>query len=93
MRRSRRNCELEARELLNALGSSRGDWSVIPLAFAELAEQELVQGGLKDYPLKSKERQAKEASIISSYLQAIKLGQHQLGHRAPGGAASVQERS
>ena len=50
--------------------SRRGDWSVIPLASAELAEQELAQGNLKEDQI-----QAKEESIIGFYLQAINLGQ------------------
>ena len=60
-----------ARMLLNELRSHRADWSVIPLAQAQLEEQELAQGGLK-----GDEREAKEESIVRSYLQAIQLGQH-----------------
>ena len=61
----------KAHVLLDDLRSRRGDWSVIPLASAELAEQELAQGDLK-----GDEIQAKEESIIGFYEQAIKLGQH-----------------
>jgi cellulose synthase operon protein C len=60
----------KARGLLEDLVSRRGDWSVIPLASAELAEQELA---LND--LKGEELRAKEESIINFYIQAIKLGQ------------------
>ncbi len=60
----------KARGLLEDLVSRRGDWSVIPLASAELAEQELA---LND--LKGDELRAKEESIINFYIQAIKLGQ------------------
>ena len=60
----------EAREKLNELILRRGDWSVIPLALARLGEQELNQGGLDEV-----QRKTKEESIVSSYLQAIKLGQ------------------
>ena len=35
--------QAKARGLLEDLVSRRGDWSVIPLASAELAEQELAQ--------------------------------------------------
>ena len=62
--------QLKAHMLLDDLVSRRGDWSIIPLASAELAEQELDQGNLKE-----DEKRAKEESIIGFYLQAIKLGQ------------------
>ena len=61
--------QLKARRLLDDLVSRRGDWSLIPLAAAELAEQEL------EGDLKGDELRAKEQSIIGFYLQAIKLGQ------------------
>ena len=38
----------EARVLLNELASRRPNWSVIPLALAQLEQQELRQGGLTD---------------------------------------------
>jgi len=38
----------KARAMLDELATRRGDWSVIPLASAELAEQELAQGDLKE---------------------------------------------
>ena len=63
---------LTARELLEGLRSRRGDWSVIPLASAELAEQEL---DLERDNLKKDEIQAREDIIIASYEEAIKLGQ------------------
>jgi cellulose synthase operon protein C len=60
----------KARAMLDDLTQRRGDWSVIPLASAELAEQELAQGDLKEDQI-----QAKEERIIGFYLQAINLGQ------------------
>jgi cellulose synthase operon protein C len=60
----------EARVLLNDLMGRRGDWSVIPLALAELEDQEMKQGGLTD-----DERRAKESNVASYYLQAVRLGQ------------------
>jgi tetratricopeptide (TPR) repeat protein len=59
----------DAREILKELMSRRADWSLIPIALAQLEEQELDQEGLKD-----EEKQAKEENIIGFYLQAIKLG-------------------
>ena len=38
----------KARVLLNELASRRADWSVIPVALAQLEQQELRQGGLTD---------------------------------------------
>ena len=67
---TREAIHFKARALLDDLTSRRGDWSVIPLASAELAEQELAQGNLKEDQI-----QAKEERIIGFYLQAIKLGQ------------------
>ena len=66
----RRANQAKARGLLEDLASRRGDWSVIPLVSAELAQQELDQSDLK-----GEELRAKEESIINYYLQAIKLGQ------------------
>jgi cellulose synthase operon protein C len=60
----------EARVLLNELASRRPDWSVIPLALAQLEQQELYQGNLSD-----SEMQAKEESIIHFYRRAIDLGE------------------
>jgi tetratricopeptide (TPR) repeat protein len=62
--------QLKAHMLLDDLVSRRGDWSLIPLVSAELAQQELYRGNLKE-----DEKRAKEESIIGFYLQAIKLGQ------------------
>ena len=70
----REEIQLQARVLLTDLRSRRGDWSVLPLASAELAEQELTQGNLNGNQIR-----AKEESIIGFYDQAIKLGEH----RAP----------
>ena len=67
---TRQAIQAKARGLLEDLVSRRGDWSVIPLASAELAEQELAQSDLKGDELRTKEE-----SIINLYLQAIKLGQ------------------
>ena len=61
----------QARVLLNELASRRPDWSVIPLALAQLEQQEL----LYQDKLTDEEIQAKEESIIHSYRSAIKLGE------------------
>ena len=63
-------CRTEARVLLNDLVGRRGDWSVIPLALAELEDQEIKQGGLTE-----EERRVKETNVASYYLQAVRLGQ------------------
>jgi tetratricopeptide (TPR) repeat protein len=60
----------KARVLLSELMSRRPNWSVIPLALADLDEQELAQGGLNDDEIR-----AKEDNIIRSYRRAIGLGQ------------------
>jgi tetratricopeptide (TPR) repeat protein len=60
----------KARKLLDDLKSRRGDWSVIPLASAELAEQELAQSNLTEDQI-----QGIEERIIGFLLQAINLGQ------------------
>ena len=70
----REEIRLQASMLLTDLRSRRGDWSLLPLAAAELAEQELLEGNLK-----ANEIRAKEESIIGFYEQAINLGEH----RAP----------
>jgi len=70
----REEIQLQAHVLLTDLRSRRGDWSVLPLASAELAEQELAQGNLNGNKIR-----AKEESIIGFYEQAINLGEH----RAP----------
>jgi tetratricopeptide (TPR) repeat protein len=67
---TRQAIQAQARGLLEDLVSRRGDWSVIPLASGELAEQELRQSDLK-----GEELRVKEESIINFFLQAIKLGQ------------------
>jgi cellulose synthase operon protein C len=67
----REEIQLQAHVLLTDLRSRRGDWSVLPLASAELAEHELAQGNLK-----GNEIQKKEESIIGFYEQAINLGEH-----------------
>lgn len=59
-----------ARELLTELQARRQDWSVIPLALAELAEQELAQ----DKPTGA-EKQRIQETIVDHYLRAIDLGQ------------------
>jgi cellulose synthase operon protein C len=69
----------KARVLLNELASHRADWSMIPLALAELEQQELAQllldqKELAQGDLKAGEIQAKEESIIRSYRRAIDLG-------------------
>ena len=60
-----------ARAQLNDLMARSGNWSVIPLARAELEEQELADGLTKE------DRLAKEESIANLYLQAVRLGQRQ----------------
>ena len=60
----------QARVLLNELASRRPDWSVIPLALAQLEQQELYQGNLTDAQI-----QEKEESIIHFYRRAIDLGE------------------
>ena len=60
----------QARVLLNELASRRPDWSVIPLALAQLEQQELYQGNLTDDEIKEKEE-----SIIHFYRRAIDLGE------------------
>lgn len=65
-----RRLQTQARVLLNELASHRPDWSVIPLALAQLEQQELYQGELAD-----DQRQEKEESIIHFYRRAIDLGE------------------
>ena len=60
----------QARVLLNELASRRRDWSVIPLAMAQLEQQELYQGNLSD-----SEMQEKEERVIDFYRRAIDLGE------------------
>jgi cellulose synthase operon protein C len=60
----------KARVLLNDLGSLRPDSSFIPMALAQLEQQELRQGSLPDH-----ENQAKEENIIGLYRRAIDLGE------------------
>ena len=67
----REQLKIQAHAVLTELRSRRGDWSQIPLASAELAEQDIAEGNLKGDELRKKEE-----SIIAFYEQAIKLGQH-----------------
>ena len=60
----------QARFLLNELESRRADSSFIPMALAQLEQQELRQGSLPD-----REIQAKEESIIRLYRRAVDLGE------------------
>ena len=69
----RQPIELRAHRLLDDLRSRRSDWSLIPLAAAQLAEEELAQGNLNEAEIK-----AKEDRIIGFYRQAINLGQRRL---------------
>src|SRR5262249_4888843 len=62
-----------ARTLLGELKSRRQDWALIPLALAQLEEQELADGGLDE----ARSRQKQEL-IINWYVRAIELG-----HRNP----------
>jgi cellulose synthase operon protein C len=68
---SRYAIQLKAHRALEDLVTRRGDWSLIPLAQAQLAEQELAQGNLSEDEIRAKEE------IIIGYLRrAIDLGQH-----------------
>jgi predicted Zn-dependent protease len=60
-----------ARTLLNELKSRRQDWSLIPLALAQLEEQELEQDGLDEARTREKQE-----TLTNLYIQAIHLGQH-----------------
>jgi cellulose synthase operon protein C len=69
----------KARAMLDDLASRRGDWSLIPLASAKLAQQELklaqqelelAQGSFTEDQI-----QAKEERMLGFLLQAINLGQ------------------
>jgi cellulose synthase operon protein C len=60
----------KARVLLNELATRRADLPAIPVALAQLEQQELRQPGLTDAEI-----DAKEESIIRSYRRAIDLGQ------------------
>jgi tetratricopeptide (TPR) repeat protein len=67
---SREALRTKARVILNDLLSRRADWALIPLALAQIEEQELAeQSSLKD-----EEKQAKEQRIVGLYLQAVGLG-------------------
>jgi cellulose synthase operon protein C len=85
--KDRETIQHKAHLLLDDLRSRRGDWSVIPLASAQLAEPELARGRLRLSQLVAAlgtgtsacdgdEIYAKAESIIGFYEQAIKLGQH-----------------
>jgi tetratricopeptide (TPR) repeat protein len=60
----------KARVLLDELVSQRADSSFIPMALAQLEQQELRQGSLPDHEI-----QAKEENIIRLYRRAIDLGE------------------
>ena len=60
----------QAGELLTELLARRQDWSVLPLAQAELAEQELARLQPADA-----ERRRLQETIVNYYLRAIDLGQ------------------
>ena len=62
--------QLKAHRVLEDLESRRGDWSLVPLAAAQLAETELAQSNR----LSEGEIRDKEESIINYYRQAIDLG-------------------
>jgi tetratricopeptide (TPR) repeat protein len=62
-----------ARLLINDLHSRRPDWPQIPLALAQLDEQELAQPNLD-----SATRKRKEDDAANHYLRAIELGQRSL---------------
>jgi tetratricopeptide (TPR) repeat protein len=63
----------DARALLNELKSRRQDWSLIPLAQAQLEEQELTQDGLTE-----DQKRTKLEALINNYLRAIDLGYRNL---------------
>jgi predicted Zn-dependent protease len=64
---------LQARRILSELMRRRGDSAVIPLALANLEEQELKEA-LKQGSMKEEEIKAKEETIIGLYQRAINLG-------------------
>ena len=59
--------------MLTELSTRRPDWSLIPLAQAELLEQEIAQPNLDKETLKGKQDEA-----ASAYLRAIEQGQRSL---------------
>lgn len=70
-----RQKRLDARGVLAELNSRRPDWSIIPLAYATLEEQELKH--LKEQADVAGQSQVRE-SLINHYIQAINGGQHEL---------------
>ena len=75
---------------MNELALSGKSWPLIPMALAQLEEQELEQNGLND-----EEKQAKKRRIVEFYRHAIQLGYNspdvlrrdvQLSHRNRSGA-------
>ncbi len=62
----------EARALLNELASRRRGWSVVPLALAQLEQQEVDQA--QDHQTEAEIR-AREEKIIRFYRRAIELGE------------------
>ena len=68
--KTQQELRIEARALLSGLRANRPDWSVIPRTLAGLDEQELNQTGLDE-----KQKKEKLESVISSYIEAIDLGQ------------------
>ena len=70
--KSRQELRTRARTSLADLRTRRPDWSVIPLWFAQLDEQELDE---REKELDEKEKQEKRAGIVNSYIEAINLGE------------------
>jgi cellulose synthase operon protein C len=66
----RQELRTKARASLTELRARRSDWSLIPLLFASLDEQELNQGELDE-----KQKQEKRQAIANSYIEAINLGE------------------
>ena len=80
--------QLRAHRSLEDLITRRGDWSLIPLTQAELAEQELAQGNLSEDEIR-----AKEEIIIGFYRKAIDLGRASRSHCAPHRPTALQEQA
>jgi len=68
--KTRQELRSKARASLTELRARRPDWSIIPRTLAGLDEQELEQGGLDE-----KQKREKLESIVSTYIEAINLGQ------------------
>ena len=81
--------QLKAHSALEDLESRRGDWSLVPLAAAQLAETELAQGNR----LSEGEIRAKEESIINYLSSGDRSGAASCRGCAPDRSTSFQERT